>query len=140
MNISTSIAIVAIVMGITAMGLVLYDDDDYTVSVTRDIHLFSQVDENIDEDKFGVPPDQYSTEQIIVNKGDTVNVHFYNLEPVETQEHHTFTLNGEPYDVNLDINAGESDTVSFVAKESGIFQYVCTYHEPTMTGTLVVLD
>ena len=55
MNISTSIAIVAIVMGITAMGLVLYDDDDYTVSVTRDIHLFSQVDENIDEDKFGVP-------------------------------------------------------------------------------------
>ena len=117
MNISTSIAIVAIVIGITSMGLVLYDDDDYTVSVTRDIHLFSQVDENIDEDKFGVPPDQYSTEQIIVNKGDTVNVHFYNLEPVETQEHHTFTLNGEPYDVNLDINAGESDTVSFVAKE-----------------------
>ena len=48
MNISTSIAIVAIVVGITAMGLVLYDDDDYTVSVTRDIHLFSQVDENID--------------------------------------------------------------------------------------------
>ena len=87
-----------------------------------------------------MPPDQYSTEQIIVNKGDTVNVHFYNLEPVETQEHHTFTLNGEPYDVNLDINAGESDTVSFVAEESGIFQYVCTYHEPTMTGTLVVLD
>ena len=54
MNISTSIAIVAIVIGITSMGLVLYDDDDYIISVTRDIPLFSQVDENIDEDKFGM--------------------------------------------------------------------------------------
>ena len=127
MNASIIIGIVAIVIGLTAMGMVLYDDDDdyyYASSTTCDVYLFSQVDENIDEDKFGVQLDQYSAEQIVVQKGDIVNVHFYNLEPVETQEHHTFTINDESYNINLDINAGESDSASFVASESGIFQYM----------------
>jgi len=106
---------------------------------TRDIYLFSQVDENIDEDKLGIPPDQFSLDSIVVNKGDTVKVHFANLEPVETQEHHTFTIS-EPYNIDSDINAGENTIVEFTATEAGVFEYICAFHEPTMTGQLVVLD
>ena len=106
---------------------------------TRDIYLFSQVDENIDEEKFGIPPDQFSLGSIVINKGDTVKIHFTNLEPVETQEHHTFTLSA-PYNIDADINAGEDTIIEFAATEAGIFEYVCTYHIPTMTGQLVILD
>jgi len=59
---------------------------------TRDFYLFTQVDEHIDEEALGNYPDQFSMKQIIVNQGDTVRVHFYNLEPAETEEHHTFTI------------------------------------------------
>ncbi len=107
-------------------------------SETREIYLFSQVDENIDEDKLGIPPDQFSLDSIIVNKGDTVRVHFANLEPVETQEHHTFTIDA-PYGIDADINAGEDTVIEFTATTAGIFEYVCTFHEPTMIGQLVVL-
>ena len=112
---------------------------DYDPQV-REIHLFTKVDENIDEDKFGVPPDLYSSDQIVVNKGDTVRVNFYNLEPVETQEYHTFTINDKPYNVKIDVNASDKATVEFVATESGIFQYFCEYHLPTMAGQFVVQD
>jgi len=30
-------------------------------------------------------------------------------------------------------------TFSFTASTAGMFSYECTYHQPTMTGTLVVL-
>ncbi|MGQ0376551.1 MAG: cupredoxin domain-containing protein [Nitrososphaerota archaeon] len=106
---------------------------------TREIYLFSQVDENIDEDKFGIPPDQFSLDSIIVKKGNKVKINFYNLEPIETQEHHTFTMN-LPYEMNYDINAGENVVIEFTAAANGVFDYLCTYHEPTMRGQLVVLD
>ena len=115
------------------------EDDERYVPQTREIWLFSQVDEHIDEDKFSIPPDQFSLDSIVVKKGDNVKIHFYNLEPVETQEHHTFTITA-PYDVNYDINAGEEATIDFTAIESGIFDYFCSYHQPTMRGQLIVLD
>lgn len=61
--------------------------------VTRDFYLFSVVNEDIDEDELGIPPDQFSQTQIIVRKHDTVRIHFYNLEPVETQEVHLLVGN-----------------------------------------------
>jgi len=115
------------------------EDDERYVPQTREIWLFSQVDEHIDENKFGIPPDQFSHDSIVAKKGDNVKIHFYNLEPVETQEHHTFTITS-PYDVNYDINAGEEASIVFTATESGIFDYFCTYHQPTMRGQLIVLD
>jgi len=143
-----AISIVAIVLG--AIALVVATSlnnptDSMMVSAstqsqqTRDIHLFSQVDENIDEDKFGIPPDQFNLGQIVVNKGDKVRINFFNLEPVETQEHHTFTIEENPYQMNYDINAGESTLIEFDATKAGVFNYICTFHEPTMTGQLVVL-
>ena len=143
-----AVAIAGIVLGGIALAVassLAYSSDSMMVSAsaqtpqTRDIHLFSQVDENIDEDKFGIPPDQFNLGQIVVNKGDKVRINFFNLEPVETQEHHTFTIEEGPYQMNYDINAGESTLIEFTASEAGVYNYICTYHEPTMTGQLVVL-
>ena len=136
-------AIVIAIVAIFAASFSLMDEATGSINPynpqTRDIYLFSQVDENIDEEKFGIPPDQFSLGSIVVNKGDTVKIHFTNLEPVETQEHHTFTLFA-PYAIDADINAGEDTIIEFTATEAGVFEYVCTYHEPTMSGQLVVLD
>ena len=141
------LSVAAIAIAIVAIFVTLYstmgnesvmNSSSYNPQ-TREIYLFSEVDENIDEDKLGIPPDQFSLDSIVVNKGDTVKVHFANLEPVETQEHHTFTID-TPYNVDLDINAGENSMVEFKATEAGIFEYVCTFHEPTMIGQLIVLD
>lgn len=143
-----AISITAIVMGAIALVVATtfsYPSDTTMESTstqspqTRDIHLFSQVDENIDEDKFGIPPDQFNLGQIVVNKGDQIRINFFNLEPVETQEHHTFTIEDNPYRMNYDINAGENTLIEFTATNSGVYNYICTYHEPTMTGQLVVL-
>ena len=137
-----SIALVAILVAsysLTNIATFDENDDERYVPQTREIWLFSQVDEHIDEDKFSIPPDQFSLDSIVVKKGDNVKIHFYNLEPVETQEHHTFTITS-PYDVNYDINAGEEASIDFTATESGIFDYFCTYHQPTMRGQLIILD
>jgi len=85
----------------------------------------------------GVPHDYFAPDRITVNKGDTVTIHFVNTE--EEPEPHTFTM-ADPYAVNKDLNAGESATFTFVASVAGIFPYRCTYHQPTMTGYLIVLD
>src|SRR3989344_519100 len=138
-----SIALVAILVASYSLTNIATfeddEDDEKYVAQTREIWLFTQVDEHIDEDKFSIPPDQFSHDSIVAKKGDNVKIHFYNLEPVETQEHHTFTITS-PYDVNYDINAGEEASIVFTATESGIFDYFCTYHQPTMRGQLIVLD
>lgn len=135
------IASIGIVIAITSM----YDSDDFMeseetyVPQTREIFLFSQVDEHIDEEALGIFPDMYSQDTIVVKQGDTVKIHFYNLEPVESQEHHTFTIYDPPYQTNADINAGEDIVIDLTASKSGVFNYLCTYHQPTMRGEFVVL-
>ena len=136
-----AIALVAIfVASYSFTNIETFDEDDKKyVPQTREISLFTQVDEHIDEDKFTIPPDQFSLDSIVAQKGDHVKIHFYNLEPVESQEHHSFTI-ASPYDVNYDINAGEVASIDFTATESGIFDYFCIYHQPTMRGQLIILD
>lgn len=53
-----------------------------------------------------------------VNKGDKVTVHFYDVDPAV--ERHSFTI-GAPYNIDKDINTGESATVTFTADHEGIF-------------------
>jgi plastocyanin len=109
---------------------------------TREFYLFTQVDEGAEamEEELGIPPDLFFPTQIVVNKEDNVVVHFYNLEPEETQEHHTFTMATGVYQMHNDLNAGEQKTIEFTASEAGVFEYYCTFHEPTMKGQLVVLE
>jgi plastocyanin len=96
-------------------------------------------DEHIDEEKLAIPPDMFSQDTIVVKKGNKVKIHFYNLEPVESQEHHTFTINDPAYKIHNDINAEENVVIEFTASREGVFDYLCTYHQPTMRGELVVL-
>ena len=92
-----------------------------------------------DEDALGIPHDVFMPTTLVVNKDDTVALAFYNTENAsETDEHHTFTMTGT-YAVNWDLAPGESENTTFVANEAGVFEFVCTFHGPTMKGQLVVL-
>jgi len=138
-----AIAIAAIALVISGYSFTNVQDDDEEeveyIPQTREVYLFTQVDEHIDEEMFKIPPDQFSHDSIVVKEGDRVRVHFYNLEPVESQEHHTFTINDPAYKIHYDVNANEEVDIEFVATKSGVFEYICTYHQPTMRGELVVL-
>ena len=113
--------------------------EEMYVPQTREIYLFSQVDEHIEDEGLEIPPDLFSQDTIVVTQGDKVKIHFYNLEPVESQEHHTFTINDPAYKTHHDINAGENTVIEFTASKSGVFEYICTFHQPTMRGELVIL-
>src|SRR3970040_929088 len=130
---------VAAALFVIASAVILVNNAEakYT-GLTTEFYLFSIVDENIDEEKLGIPPDQFSQTQITVRKGDTVRIHFYNLEPVETQEGHTCTILDGPYMMNHEVNAGEHVVIEFIAEQRGIWEYKCTEHEQTMRGQLVV--
>jgi len=134
------IAVIGLVVGVTSMdGLEVTESEESYIPQTRETYLFTMVDEDIDEEKMNIPPDMYSQDTIVVKQGDKVKIHFFNVEPVESQEHHTFTINDPAYKTNNDINAGEDTIIEFTASKSGIFDYLCTYHQPTMRGELVVL-
>ena len=83
------------------------------------------------------PPDDFSLKILEVNQNDNVSIYFYNME-APTGDRHSFTVNA-PYNVNLNLGQGKNGSISFVANEPGIFRYYCEYHEPTMSGQLVVL-
>ncbi|HEX9845459.1 MAG TPA: cupredoxin domain-containing protein [Candidatus Nitrosotenuis sp.] len=115
------------------------EEEEYR-PMTREAFIFTQVDEHIDEEALAIPPDMFSQDTVVVKQGDRVKVHFYNLEPVESQEHHTFTINDPAYKIHSDLNAQENTVIEFTASKSGVFDYICTYHQPTMRGELVVLS
>jgi plastocyanin len=104
----------------------------------KEFYLFTSEIPDVDEEKLKVAGDAFSIPTMIVNKGDNVTVHFYNVDPV-TDERHSFTI-GAPHNVDADIAFGESDVVSFMADHEGIFQYYCKYHLPVMTGQLEVVS
>lgn len=101
----------------------------------RDFWVFT-VGLPFNETKVGLPADAFSPSSITVKKGDTVHIHFFNTED---QEHHTFTIQSGPYDkINSDLAGGQNTTITFVANQTGVFPYVCTYHMPSMQGQLIV--
>jgi plastocyanin len=138
---SIGIAVAAIAISLAAVALFQQPaaQEEAPVPQTREFYLFTQVDEAVNEEELGIPPDQFFPTQIVVNKGDKAVVHFYNLEPEETQEHHTFTIASGSYQMHHDLNAGEQKTIEFTASEAGVFDYLCTFHPPTMRGQLVVV-
>jgi plastocyanin len=105
--------------------------------VTREFYLTNMDNAKIDEDKSGLPADVFNIPEMTVKKGDTVVIHFYNVEP-EVDDRHSFTMLEGPYVTNNPLDGGQNKTITFIANQTGIFQYVCTYHMPSMTGQLVV--
>ena len=108
-----------------------------TTPGVKEFYLFTAEIPDVVEEKLKVAGDAFSIPTMIVNKGDNVTVHFYNVDPVP-DERHSFTI-GAPYNVDADIAFGESNVVSFMADHEGIFQYYCKYHLPVMTGQLQVV-
>ncbi|MGA6922714.1 MAG: hypothetical protein WBY22_07310 [Nitrososphaeraceae archaeon] len=109
-----------------------------TTPGVKEFYLFTAEIPDVDEEKLKVAGDAFSIPTMIVNKGDNVTVHFYNVDPV-TDERHSFTI-GAPYNVDADIAFGESTVVSFMADHEGIFQYYFKYHLPVMIGQLEVVS
>jgi plastocyanin len=108
-------------------------------STNKTFYIFSAEVEGLDEATARIPRDIYTPPVIVVNGGDSVTVNFYNTEQ-ETEERHSFTIDAQPYSVDIDIAGGESGNATFItAVQDGIFPYYCKYHLPTMVGQLVVL-
>jgi plastocyanin len=106
-----------------------------TSSSHKIFYLFSAKDEGVNETKLGVPPDTFSPDILVVNEGNNVTIHFYNLD---LTDRHTFTI-GAPYNINKDLLPGTNATLTFKAGDQGVFKFYCIYHQPTMSGQLVVL-
>ena len=86
----------------------------------------------------------YSLPVIVANRGDNVTVNLQNTEGATEEEgategRHSFTIDSQPYSVDVDTAAGETGNATFTADQEGIFQYHCKYHPQTMTGQLLVL-
>jgi plastocyanin len=111
----------------------------------------------------------YSLPVIVANRGDSVTVNLHNIEETQgggteeetggteateeteeetggteggteaTEGRHSFTIDAQPYSVDIDTAAGETGNATFTADQEGIFPYYCKYHPQTMTGQLVVL-
>ncbi len=94
--------------------------------------------QNFNETKMGFPADVFSRPVLVVNKGDNVTIHFFNIETGATADRHSFTL-GAPYNIDMDIAEGQNATATFTANQEGVFIFYCKYHLPNMTGELVVL-
>ena len=111
-------------------------------STNKTFYIFSVEVEGVNETAAGIAGDIYSLPVIEVNRGDSVTVHFYNTEEIEvgeTPERHSFTIDAQPYSVDIDTAAGETGNATFTADQEGIFQYHCKYHPETMRGQLAVL-
>lgn len=112
-------------------------------SSNKTFYVFSEDAEGLNETAAKIPGDIYSLPVIVVNRGDNVTVYNYNTEEVEIEaaavERHSFTIDAQPYSVDIDIAPGEFGNATFTADQEGIFPYYCKYHLPTMTGELVVL-
>ncbi|MCC6216312.1 MAG: Sec-dependent nitrous-oxide reductase [Polyangiaceae bacterium] len=62
-------------------------------------------------------------DRIEVDEGDTVNLHMTSLESAEDQVH-GFALN--MYDVNVSLEPGKHENISFKADVPGVFPFFCT--------------
>jgi len=75
-------------------------------------------------DVYGTVIRSHITPEIIeVEAGDTVSLHFTNLERAE-DETHGFALYGQ--NVNLSIEPGKTASATFVADQEGVYPYYCT--------------
>ena len=127
--------IVAAIVGAAAGYGTTYLTRSTPAPQTREFYVFP-FSLGFNESVTSLPHDVFVPDRIVVYRGDTVVIHFYNTE--DEPENHTFTMTA-PAAVNADIGMGEHADITFVASTAGIFPYTCTYHLPSMAGNLVVL-
>jgi plastocyanin len=74
----------------------------------------------------------FAPPQIVVNQGDKVILHFIGVQGA----HHVITVDGIG---TFELKRGQINTVSFIANNPGIINYVCHVHAPNMAGQIMVL-
>jgi len=74
----------------------------------------------------------FSPDQIVVNQGDKVTLHFIGVQGA----HHVIDVQGVD---NFTLMRGQIHTVSFIANSPGTITYVCHVHPPNMVGQILVL-
>ncbi len=132
-----AVLVAALVGGVSGLGAA-YLARPNTVSQAREFFLFPN-ELPFNNTVAGIPHYVFIPDQIVVNKGDKITIHYYDT----TDEDHTFTMDA-PYGTDAVVAAATSTAIqkkdiSLVAGVSGVFPYHCRFHSPTMTGTLVVL-
>lgn len=70
---------------------------------------------------------------IVVYQGDDVELQIWGVNGAD----HPGRIEG--YDKAFSVKRGQLTTVSFRADKPGVFRILCDVHNPSMTGTLVVL-
>ncbi|HET9449247.1 MAG TPA: cupredoxin domain-containing protein, partial [Aggregicoccus sp.] len=65
----------------------------------------------------------FSPDRIEVNEGDTVHLHLTSVEQAEDQVH-GFTI--DMYNINLSMEPGKHENVTFVADKPGVYPFYCT--------------
>ena len=129
-------ALVGAAGGFTAGYLAQPSSAPSQASQTREFWVFTVV-LPFNDSAPGMPShDYFAPDRMTVNKGDTVLIHFFNTET--EPEDHTFTMD-TPYTMNHVLPDNATTSFSFAASTAGIYPYRCVYHQPTMTGWLVVL-
>ena len=103
----------------------------------KTFYVFTAEVEGVDEEKLKIVGDSYNVDTLVANKGDKVNIKFYNVDDVRT-ERHSFTI-GDPYKVDVDLGFAENGNATFTATQAGVFDIYCKYHLPVMAGQFVVL-
>lgn len=74
----------------------------------------------------------FSPDQIVVNQGDIVTLHFVGVQGV----HHLITVDGVG---TFPLLRGQIHTISFTANNPGTINYFCHIHMPNMAGQILVL-
>ena len=73
-------------------------------STNKTLYVFTSAHQDINQTLLQIPPDSFSPSEIAVNKGDTVNIIFYNLEKPPNGDRHSFTI-GAPYNIDKDLRS-----------------------------------
>jgi len=107
----------------------------YQAPTTRVFYLFNS-SLPFNETVFGLPHDTFSPDRMTVNRGDTIVIHYINIE--DSRERHSYTMDA-PYSVNDIVDQGKNVTITFNANLPGVFRYYCVFHQPTMTGYIAIL-
>jgi hypothetical protein len=66
-------------------------DTSNSSTSSKSFYLFTGEMEGINETKLGMPADYYIPNIFVANKGDSITMHFYNLD---ADDRHTFTIGG----------------------------------------------
>jgi|SRR5690348_1204833 plastocyanin len=136
-----TILLAAIVGGSAGLG-VTYLSHPSPTPLTKDFYLFA-FDQNFNSSAtIGLKSDYiYLPSHIVVNKGDTLKIHFYN----PTDKAHSLTI-GAPYSNDVTVAAMASGNpgviqnanVTITTSQAGSFTFYCKFHPPQMIGMILV--